>query len=273
MIYEEMGKRKYPKPPAAAFDKKNGKNKKFPYVDYNPHAGHRKRLRAQIIRNPNQFNEHQMLEALLFCLERRKDTNVTAHYLIDYFGNFGNVFKAKRNDLMEIRGVGPAISLGLKKFQVVFELSNVRKEHFITFNSIDVIAEYYETTLEGAENDGLWVSVVDNQLHLLCTRRVGDGGLESDKYNYHIISNASRSFLSRRVLLIRKCSNCSCFDKTFRSEKVFEEFEYFYMIGVEIIDKVIIGKDGIYFVNRREYVPFVCDRLPLEPESEDEYCR
>ena len=265
-------RKKYRKPPPEAFIK-NGKRKKFPYVDYNVHAGHRQRMRYRMAHFPYSMNEHEMLEVMLYPLIRRKDTNVTAHYLYDYFGGYSNVFNAELNELMQVHGVGPKVSEGLKKYQAVFELMDVRLDKGITLNSADVIAEYYETLLKDERLEGLWVTPVDNQLHECTSTRICDVGLESENYEITSIFLAARSCYTKRVILARYCPDKSCIDEAYRSDEVFKQFSRIRRCGFEIIDKVVIGRDGVYFVMRCQYVPFMKDRLPEPPVADDEYGR
>ena len=52
------------------------------------HAGHRERLRDRFIRDKGfeNFEDHQILELLLFYSNARGDTNPLAHELLDQYG-------------------------------------------------------------------------------------------------------------------------------------------------------------------------------------------
>ena len=53
-------------------------------MNYNPHAGHRERLRKKFEENPemNVFEDHEALEFHLSLVIPRKDTNELAHELL-----------------------------------------------------------------------------------------------------------------------------------------------------------------------------------------------
>lgn len=72
----------------------------------NIHAGHRERLNEKLLSNPSTLNDHELLEALLFCAIPRVDTNPLAHTLIKQFGSIENVFTATTNQLVQVKGVG-----------------------------------------------------------------------------------------------------------------------------------------------------------------------
>jgi len=71
------------------------------------HMGHRKRLKERFIREGiDYFEEHQILEMLLFYGIPRKDTNEIAHGLIKEFKDLAGVLDAKIEDLQKVEGVG-----------------------------------------------------------------------------------------------------------------------------------------------------------------------
>lgn len=79
------------------------------------HDGHRKRLKEKFEKfGLDHFNEHEVLELLLFWAIPRKDTNKIAHALIDKFGSISSVFDAPAKLLMEVDDVGKSCALFLK---------------------------------------------------------------------------------------------------------------------------------------------------------------
>jgi len=75
--------------------------------DISHHAGHRKRTKRRYIEAcGNGFNNHELMELLLFCGIRRKNTNEIAHSLIERFGSVSGVAEASMEELMLVDGIG-----------------------------------------------------------------------------------------------------------------------------------------------------------------------
>ena len=74
----------------------------------NPHEGHREKLRQRFMRENGfeHFEDHQILELLLFYANPRKDTNPIAHALLDEFGSLKGVLEARPEMLMRVPDVG-----------------------------------------------------------------------------------------------------------------------------------------------------------------------
>lgn len=75
------------------------------------HAGHRSRVRRRFLATGlNSFQDHEVLELLLFYAVPRRDVNEMAHMLINRFGSLQGVLDAPEEALQDIPGVGPKIA-------------------------------------------------------------------------------------------------------------------------------------------------------------------
>ena len=74
----------------------------------NLHAGHREKLRNRFIQDKGfeNFEDHQILELLLFYAKAQTDTNPVAHELLDHFGSLKGVLEARPEQLMTVKGIG-----------------------------------------------------------------------------------------------------------------------------------------------------------------------
>lgn len=94
----------------------------------NVHKDHRKRLRSKYEKyGLESFEEHNILELLLFHSIPRADTNVTAHELINTFGSLYDVLCASREELIRVKGVGPASANLIRTVADTAREANLRK--------------------------------------------------------------------------------------------------------------------------------------------------
>lgn len=71
------------------------------------HEGHRERVKNRYLKEGlDSFEDHQVLELLLFFSIPRCDTNETAHRLMKKYGSLSAVFEADVSDLMKTEGIG-----------------------------------------------------------------------------------------------------------------------------------------------------------------------
>lgn len=92
-----------------------------------PHAGHRQRVIKKYIEHGlDSFDEHEVLELLLFFSVPRRDTNPLAHSLIDEFGSLQNVFNASPEELLLVDGIGNNSATLISLFRAVRQYQNTQ---------------------------------------------------------------------------------------------------------------------------------------------------
>lgn len=80
----------------------------------NIHADHRERMRSKYEKfGENVFETHQLLEMMLFSFIPVKDTNDTAHGVLEKLKN-ESIFSVRGKELKSVPGVGDKVSDGLK---------------------------------------------------------------------------------------------------------------------------------------------------------------
>lgn len=82
------------------------------------HAGHRQRMWERVLKDSahsfGSFQDHELLEMLLYYVHRQRDTNPIAHSLINEFGTLGMVFDAPLHSLETSAGCGRQSALLIK---------------------------------------------------------------------------------------------------------------------------------------------------------------
>ncbi len=87
----------------------------------NVHDGHRNRVRERIKSSGiDGFQNHEILEFLLYPFIPMKDTNEIAHDLIAHFGSFANVLNAESEEIESVKGVTKNASIFLSSLPSVF---------------------------------------------------------------------------------------------------------------------------------------------------------
>lgn len=85
------------------------------------HEGHRERMREKIRKGGiGAFQQHEVLEYLLYSFVPRKDTNEIAHALIDRFSSLSGVLNASEDDLAKVNGMTQNAALFLATLPDVF---------------------------------------------------------------------------------------------------------------------------------------------------------
>ena len=103
------------------------------------------------------FEDHTLLELLLFYGVPQKDTNPIAHRLIERFGSLPAVLEAPARELMQVEGVGENVARLLKVTQAMrcrcTQQQTARQK--VVLNSSLKAGEYLCSLLQGRETDAL----------------------------------------------------------------------------------------------------------------------
>lgn len=124
--------------------------------------GHRERLRQRMLKEGLQsFQDHEILELLLFQSIPRKDTNKIAHDLLDGFGNLYNVLNATPESLMTVEGVSHVTACNLAMLKEVFQRYSQGKLKRPKFSTENSIVEFARMLISNAYVEHLIVVYVD----------------------------------------------------------------------------------------------------------------
>ena len=115
------------------------------------HHKHRMRVRENFRKSGLAgFQPHNIVEMLLFYVIPRKDTNETAHLLVNTFGSLAGILEAPIEALMNVDGVGLEAATFIKFIHALFqayELSKNQQRPVIL--SSDAAYKYLEPRFKG----------------------------------------------------------------------------------------------------------------------------
>lgn len=158
------------------------------------HDGHREKKRRQFLDHGlDSFADHEALELLLFYAIPRRDTNVTAHRLLEKFGTLDGVLSAPVEELCQVEGVGETAAALLKLVPQIYRrarLSAARQETIL--NSTRLAGDYLLCLFIGeTHTEVLYQLCLDRKGKLLACRKVGTGGVSAVSVDIRkIVENA-----------------------------------------------------------------------------------
>ncbi len=248
-MYERKNNDKYDFESVALDVKPPSKRKKK-----NPHEGHRERVRNRFIKEGiDNFDEHQILEMLLFYAIPRGDTNETAHRLIEEFGSLPSVFNASLEDLCKVKGIGESCAILIKFMPQLFnkyETINL-KTRDVPLNSAEMVAKYASKYFIGITEERLYLMCLDSQCNLLDFSRISQGNIRSTTVNMGMIAKIAFEKNASSLILVHNhpsgimAPSKADIDVTMKVETLMHE------LGMRLSDHIIIGNGDDYFSFRK----------------------
>ena len=220
------------------------------------HAGHRERVRENVLKNGfEQLEDHRLLELLLFYSIPREDTNELAHNLLNRFGSLAGVVKTSPKELKKVSGVGDNTAVMLSSLGElcvrVLKEGNIKKTPYL--NSSEII-ELIKSHYINEPLERFLLLCFDSMMHLKFVEFISEGDttkVEFDVKNllgYVIDCDASLIVLAHNHPNGNPTPSGADIDTTFNISVTLRK------IGVELIDHVIIGENSHYSMrNQSQY--------------------
>ncbi|MCM2358615.1 MAG: DNA repair protein RadC [Geobacteraceae bacterium] len=165
-------------------------------TDDNIHSGHRERLRKRFQEEGlDNFEDHQVLELLLFHAIPRGDMNPLAHLLIKRFGSLSAVLEADPKDVAAVKGIGE------KAASFLAMIPQVTRRYFHDrvlrdrpkLNSSEAVADYLIPLMAGRPEEVFYVLCLDTQCRVVYPALISEGTVkEAAVYPRHVIEEAIR---------------------------------------------------------------------------------
>lgn len=166
-----------------------GNGMKSNIADENFHKEHRERMKARFISDGiDVFEPHNVLELLLFYSIPRRDTNVTAHRLIDKFGSLHSVFDAPYEELLSVEGISEHSATLIKLIPALLNRYSADKNMAkVNISALDDAGRYLVNRYEGIGVETVYLMLLDNKNDLIDCVKIHEGSVNSSAITTRVL--------------------------------------------------------------------------------------
>ena len=180
-------------------------------LDGNKHIGHRERLKERFIKDGiDGFEEHVILEMLLFYTIPQRDTNELAHTLLDRFGCLEQIINADVEELKQINGVGDYTARFLSMLSTLTDSYITDRRQNEIVSGIRNITEFAVRKLALLKTECLLILFIDNKQCMLSWHYLQSGMLSPDELNMKELVRMVMGTNTTHVLIARNCVRDKC---------------------------------------------------------------
>jgi DNA repair protein RadC len=222
------------------------------------HGGHRGRLRSRFLAEGlDGFEDHQVLELLLFHAIPRLDTNPVAHRLIQRFGSLSAVLEADPKDLASVEGVRENAAAFLSMIpQITRRYFHDRVKHSRKpLNTSEAAAEYLIPLLAGRAEEVFYVICLDSQLRVLYPALISEGTVKDALVHpRHVVEETLRHRASSVILAHNHPSGGtrpSAHDHKLTRTLV----QALGGINIQVVDHIIVAGEQFYSFQKEGTLP------------------
>ena len=218
-------------------------------MDGNIHAGHREKLRDRVINEKGfeHFEDHQILELLLFYANARQDTNPLAHELLDRFGSLKGVLEARPEQLMTVDGIGKQQAVLLS---MVVPLTRVwhrcAMETPTRIGNSREAENYCLSILAGERTERFYVISLNAKCNVLGRRKISEGSLSEVSAYPRMVMETALNYNAHSVLLCHNHPGGTCAPSPEDIASTLQLQRLLNGVGILVLDHVIVAGDRTY---------------------------
>lgn len=167
------------------------------------HDGHRARMKKRFLKHGlENFDDHNVLELMLFYALPRNDVNPLAHRLLDTFGSISAVFDAPMDKLTQVSGVGENTALLLKLIPQLsrrYQMSRVKLDDIL--NSTAKAGDFLVPRFYAERDEVVYLVCLDAKCKVLNAGLLFRGSVNSTNVNIRKIVETALVYNSTSVII------------------------------------------------------------------------
>lgn len=210
--------------------------------DKNIHAGHRQRMMKKFREHGIEcFEEHEVLEILLFMIFARCNTNDISHILIKKFGSIHGVLSASRSELIEIDNIGETAANYLSFIGEMIRWLPAHRGKLIQLNTPQKIIEYCEPIFANTTREMTYIFILDARQNLIRQHCLDCGGPDSSAFASSEIIRFTYNANCQSVVLAHNHPNGSAMPSVADINATRVLSSALNVAGINFVDHIIIG--------------------------------
>ena len=224
-------------------------------------VGHRARLRERMMKEGfDGFQDHEVLEFLLFQFLPRQDTNKIAHTLLNKFGSFAGVLNADPKQLMTVEGVSNVTAGNIAVWKEIFVRYRRSQAQTINLTGTSAIIQYARKLTEDNYCEKLVVVYLDHATNFLYADEFTSGSIDRVNVEIKQIAASAMRTNAAGVMLFHCHVNGVC-----QPSRADIDFTSQLMLALKPLDMVVL--EHIIFNNAGGYYSFYTEGLLTELED------
>ncbi len=209
------------------------------------HDGHRSRMKKRFLRHGlDNFDDHNVLELLLFYAIPRRDTNQLAHRLMETFGSLAGVLEAPVEALTMVEGVGESAATLLRL------IPECAQRYLLAKNEVGEIlatseaaGKFFIPRFLGSSTEVVYMACLDAKLKVIDCRPVGSGGMS----HAHVEVGAvvGHAILQKASAVILAHNHTSGIALPSREDETATRRlqEALALVGITLVDHIVVAGD------------------------------
>ena len=217
------------------------------------HDGHRNRVKSRFREaGANAFEDHNLLELLLFYAVPRRDTNELAHALISRFGSYSAVLEASIDELMTVDGIGESAAVLIKLVPEMSRRYMLRANaDVLTVDSSSVAGEFFLAKFAYETVEVVYAMYLDSKNRKISCREISRGVVNGTNISVRAIAEQALACKASSVIIAHNHPDGSpvpSAEDELTTQKIKVALS---TVGIRLADHIVVG--GEHYVSFVDY--------------------
>ncbi len=222
----------------------------------NPHKGHRQRMLKKYTEHGiDCFEEHEILEILLFSSYTRRNTNDIAHELIKRFGSLDGVLSAGYDALCEVDNVGHNAAVMLGFYRDLFARQTALGRRGVVLDNSVELRNFCHNMLKERSVEVAYALFLDSGFTLMGEAQVARGVTNRVEFDLKQIVGMAMKNKCDNVVMVHNhpggvlAASTADVAATRRVANALKE------LSIQLIDHIIVNEEGAFSMRGARLLP------------------
>ena len=209
------------------------------------HDGHRERMKRRFLRHGLAgFDDHNILELLLFYAIPRRDTNRIAHELMDTFGTLDAVFEAPPEALMTVDGIGENAAALIRLVPEAGRRYLIAKNDIgQILNSSEIAGRFFVPRFVSCRDEVVYMACLDAKLKVIDCRVVGSGGTNHARIDVRAAVQTALWQNATAIILAHNHTSGIALPSREDEMVTLHLKQALETVGIELVDHIVVAGD------------------------------
>lgn len=210
------------------------------------HDGHRRRMLETFLASGiDGMHQHEILEMLLFFAIPRRDTNETAHLLIETFGSISAVFDAPVEELVKVEGIGMNAASLIKMIPQLARAYLSDSHNPVIITSFEDAAACLLPKFIGRTKETVFLLCLDNKNKVIACLKVGEGSVNSTEISTRRIAELAMKYNAAAIVMAHNHPGGTAIPSKDDIATTKKLIDFCSGIGMPLLDHLVVS-DGDY---------------------------
>ena len=210
------------------------------------HAGHRQRMKnKQLTFGTRIFNDHELMEMLLFYSTPRQNTNEIAHALVERFKTPRKAIEADSAQLKQIKGVKDNTAILFSLISEIYRRDKAKlPAESEKYDKLSTVGEFFVKYFSGAADERFCVMMLDSSMRLIKLAEFGSGSANSATVDPRAVARMALTENATNVIISHNHPSGNAIPSSADRELTLRIETALSAIGIMLIEHIIVGEVG-----------------------------